>query len=738
MSILRQLSVTKVFKIAESPPKADYERIAYMVPPEFSSCLSTVAVTYLLESRGFLGRHLCTTSLSLSWIQLGTDLLTLNLPTLFSDYYLYKDYCWPHYMGMELGRLLKLTSESDLAPMGCRIHAFGEASHVVTAGIRLYCIQSGLVSLDRKVSTVNGTQSNYRSNVSVSDESVLTPTNSLKILGSQSSSTSLSTNSARPPPLVLVFSRAMLCLSLTFFFIRILGQVELPPECADESTPQKQILDSTKLHYYKDIRDVHISRVHSLLLDWRGKLQDSRGDLEMQLVSQKSVVQHKQHSSSNSIQTTSTINNTCNLRNISTRLGPFLAKRRELSFLLACLEQVLCAMTIKERVEDLRTAQSLLLQSGSGGSLAIGQVGIPSLDDDNDDGDSNAPDRNRKFTPVSIGGSCGNLADALNSLPMRLAIEWLTTHHGDHLIDGLRLIALNCVLHDGLGDELYDVMSRAIIHAAGQITLPMLEALSSLGLLYPRSKLPEISSAKKSITNNHPTDSQSSIFVAQTNNSTKKSSHALTHTVAKLKLTQRQKSRYNYLHHLLQLSNWNQANRHVDRTVISPTYVYSGQHCPLVVRLLESVWSAGLLDSKFQSVKSNSSAAEQNHSDFELIAQPQLIEALKRMGLPSEVASNLGLVNLYDPTLTAAGYQHDIFFKKNRPNAPAPHPLPLVSTDQPIVVAFPGGCTYGEVAALRFVAKRRRWNLLIATSCILTSRDLLQQAGKAAMNVNSL
>ncbi|VDO77272.1 unnamed protein product [Schistosoma mattheei] len=300
------------------------------------------------------------------------------------------------------------------------------------------------------------------------------------------------------------------------------------------------------------------------------------------------------------------------------------------------------------------------------------------------------------------------------------------------------MVALNCVLHDGLGDELYDVMSRAIIHAAGQITFPMLEALSSLGLLYPRSKLPEISSAKKSITNNQTTDPQSSMFVAQTNNSTKKSSHALTHTVAKLKLTQRQKSRYNYLHHLLQLSNWNQANRHVDRTVISPTYVYSGQHCPLVVRLLESVWSAGLLDSKFQSIKSNSSSAEQNHSDFELIAQPQLIEALKRMGLSSEVASNLGLVNLCDPTLTAAGYQHDIFFKKNRLNAPAPHPLPLVSTDQPIVVAFPGGCTYGEVAALRFVAKRRRWNLLIATSCILTSRDLLQQAGKAAMNVNSL
>ncbi|CAH8568226.1 unnamed protein product [Schistosoma turkestanicum] len=765
MSVLRHLSVSKVFKIAESPPKADYERIAYMIPPEFSSCLSvikhcevdqsknikrtrliifvpkeTVAMTYLLESRGFLGQHLCTASLSLSWIQLDTDLLTLNMPTLFPDFYLYKDYCWPHHMGMELGRLLKLTSENDLAPMGCRIHAFGEASRVVAAGIRLYCIQSGLVNMVRKASNTDYSQSNYRNNVSVLDEGSLTSTNSRS-----SSSTSLPT-SARPPPLVLIFSRDLdyitpLLVPMTFEaliheVIGIeLGQVELPPECADDSTPQKQILDSAKLHYYKDIRDVHISRVHSLLLDWRGKLQDSRGDLEMQLVSHKPHSQQKQYSSSNLNQNISSTNHTHNLRNISTRLGPLLAKRRELSFLLACLEQVLCTMTRKERVEDLRTAQSLLLQSGSGGTLAVGQVGIPSIDNDSD---SDISDRKRKFPPVSIGGSCGNLSDDLNSLPMRLAIEWLTTHHGDHLIDGLRLIALNCVLHDGLGDELYEVMRRAVMHAAGQITFPMLEALCSLGLLCPRSKFPEVSSTKTSIVNNHFIDPQSSMFLVQTDDSTKKSTHALSRTVAKLKLTQQQKSRYNYLHHLLQLSNWKQANRHVDRTIVSPTYVYSGQHCPLVVRLLESIWSASLLDSKFQSVKSDSSANEQNHSDFEIISQPQLIEALKRMGFSSEVASNLGLVNLCDPTLTAAGYHNDIVIKRNRLNAPAAHPLPIVSIDQPIVVAFPGGCTYGEVAALRFVARRRRWNLLIATSCMLTSRDLLQQAGQAAMNVNSL
>ncbi|CAH8668608.1 unnamed protein product [Heterobilharzia americana] len=740
MSILRQLSVTKVFKIAESPPKADYERIAYMVPSEFNSCMSVIkhcevdqlkeikrtrliifvpkeisSMTYLLESRGFLGRNVCTASLSLSWIQLDTDLVTLNLPALYPDFYLYKDYSWPHYMGMELGRLLKLTSESDLAPMGCRIHALGEASYVVAAGIRLHCIQSGLVDMDRKPSTnVNAQSSNHR-NGSVSDE-----TNSLQMLDSRSSSSaSLSGASFRVPPLVLIFSRDLdyitpFLVPMTFEaliheVIGIeLGQVELPLESVDETTPQKQVLDSTKLQYYKDTRDVHISRVHSLLLDWRGKLQDSRGDLEMQLVSHTPVIRHSesmQYQSPNSHHTTNNSTNTENhkLRNISTRLGPLLAKKRELSFLLACLEQVLNAMTRVERVEDLRTAQTLLLQSGSGGALAMAESGIPSADDD----DSNI-DRKRKFTPVSPGSGCGNLADDINSIPMRLSMEWLTTYHGDHLIDGLRLLALNCVLHDGLGEGLYDVMCRAVMHAAGQITFPMLDALRSLGLMHPRSKPSELSSSKQTPANTHAAvEAESNASISRANNSTKRSGQPLSNAVTKLKLSNKHKSSYN---------NRCQANRHVDRTIVSPTYVYSGQHCPIVVRLVESIWSAGLMESKFQSVKSNAYPSEQKHSDFELIDQPQLTEALKHMGLSNEVASNLGLINLCDPSLTAAGYQNDMFLTKNRPNAPMARPLPLVSTDQPVVVAFPGGCTYGEVAALRFVAARRRWNLLIATS----------------------
>ncbi len=56
-----------------------------------------------------------------------------------------------------------------------------------------------------------------------------------------------------------------------------------------------------------------------------------------------------------------------------------------------------------------------------------------------------------------------------------------------------------------------------------------------------------------------------------------------------------------------------------------------------------------------------------------------------------------------------------------------------VSHGQTVVVAFVGGCTYAEVAALRFAAQRRCWRLLIATSQILSTRSIIQQVGQAVM-----
>lgn len=53
------------------------------------------------------------------------------------------------------------------------------------------------------------------------------------------------------------------------------------------------------------------------------------------------------------------------------------------------------------------------------------------------------------------------------------------------------------------------------------------------------------------------------------------------------------------------------------------------------------------------------------------------------------------------------------------------------SHGQTVVVAFVGGCTYAEVAALRFAATRRCWRLLIATSQILSTKSLIHQVGQA-------
>ncbi|KER18267.1 hypothetical protein T265_16175, partial [Opisthorchis viverrini] len=95
------------------------------------------------------------------------------------------------------------------------------------------------------------------------------------------------------------------------------------------------------------------------------------------------------------------------------------------------------------------------------------------------------------------------------------------------------------------------------------------------------------------------------------------------------------------------------------------------------------------------------------------------------------------MMSFADPLLAVAGYQSEILKSARRPLAPLAQPLPLLSANQPVVVVFPGGCTYGEVAALRFAAARRRWQLLIVTSCLITSRELLQQAGQAVVTTSN-
>ncbi|KAF6778663.1 hypothetical protein AHF37_01936 [Paragonimus kellicotti] len=460
-----------------------------------------------------------------------------------------------------------------------------------------------------------------------------------------------------------------------------------------------------------------------MLESWRNSLQDTRSGLELQLATRRPSTDTLSMTTNNSN------NYVADLKQLGSQVGPLIAKRRELSFLLLVLEHILHEMTECERIEDLRAAQTILLRSGSGESLAMVTGTVPSQSDE----DQNNPS---KSVAPAAGGPCGTAADDLSSMPLRLAMEWISTHHGDRLIDGIRMAALACVTHDGLADETYSIIHRAVLHAVGQTAYPMLHALRCLRILAPRGRFVRHSLSGAVTTTASDDDSgggSGDVKIASSRN--------LSAKVARLALTQRRKSAYNRLHHLLHLSHQCQTNRRIDQSPVSPSYVYAGQHCPVVVRLTEVVWASSLLDSSVAKQPNNSAGSTRMSTvhtmDTELIHRKQLVSALKLLGLPDTASSSLGLVNFTDPSLAAAGYQHDAFELRGRLSAPAARPLPLMSVNQPVLVVFPGGCTYGEVAALRFAAARRRWNLLIATSCLLTSRDLLQQAGQDALNCDS-
>ncbi|TPP59186.1 putative vacuolar protein sorting (Vps33) [Fasciola gigantica] len=770
MSMLRKLKVMKIFKIDTLPPKKDYEKIAYILPPTPDSVniiakhydvdaaheikrmrlvifvpQETQDVRYLLESKGLSGNQICVTELSLGWISLDNDLASLNLPVLYADYFLYGDYTWPHFMGTQLGELLQLACDSELAPLGCRVHALGEAATVVASGVRLHCIRSGLV---KRVSQVR-LDTTPRANKS-SDHLHRWGSQS-SVNSSQDTSSSDTTNTTRPPPLVIVFSRDLdyvtpLLLPMTFEaliheIIGIdLGIVTISDPSSNEPGPQKQFLSGSKMHYYKDARDVHIAHICTLLNQWRTSLQEKKTSLETELAGR---------SVTGPFATGESVHE---LKALSAQVGPLLAQRRELTLLLLALEKVMDALTRRERVEDVRAAQTLLLRSGSGGSLALAQSQSVVSADDTGSQISHvlSPNQSSESKHTAAGGNCGTIADDLNSVPLRLVMEWLSTYRGDRLIDGIRLASLASVTHDGLADETYNILHRAILHAAGQIAFPMLLALRKLKLLAPRSAYLSIGAQMdpkhppllENGLGSPPTTTAASAHSAGSSSIQSVSKSALSAAVARLGLITKRKSLYNRLHHLLKLSHAGQTNRPVNQPPVSPTYVYSGQHCPVVVRLAESIWATSLFPSSASSTSVSSHTGPEILSDLtksgsrttdpELLTKSQLISALKLLGIPEQAASNLGLVSFADPSLAAAGYQTEQFNHMHRLNAPMAKPLPCLASEQPVIVVFPGGCTYGEVAALRFVAARRRWHLLIATSALLTSRDLLQQAGQAA------
>ncbi|KAA3674577.1 uncharacterized protein DEA37_0005855 [Paragonimus westermani] len=707
MAVLRKLSITKLFKVDDLPPKGDFSRIVYLLPSTYASVVLISKHCKVDETNGiqrtrlvvFVPKevlfHLCGTVKNQSQI----DQLLFVISTLDLQFP-----CNRHVLFLS------------------QVHAFGEAAEAVASGIRLHCIRSGLVTVPYSSAqpfsrTPHMKKMGSADAVSQSSMCPVTPTNVLQ-----------------PPPLVIIFSRdwdyvTPMLVPMTFEaliheVIGIeLGVVELPESVCSDKGLRKQVLHSDKLFCYKEVRNMHISRVHTMLESWRNSLQDTRSGLELQLATRRP--------STNTLSTTVSNNSNyvADLKQLGSQVGPLIAKRRELSFLLLVLEHILHAMTECERIEDLRAAQTILLRSGSGEGLAMVTGTMPSQSDE----DQNNP---LKSVPPAAGGPCGTAADDLGSMPLRLAMEWISTHHGDRLIDGIRMAALACVTHDGLADEAYSIIHRAVLHAVGQTAYPMLHALRCLRILAPRSRFARPSPS--GIATNTASDDDSGGGSGDVKNASSASSRNLSAKVVRLSLIHRRKSAYNRLHHLLHLSHYCQTNRRIDQSPVSPSYVYAGQHCPVVVRLTEVVWASSLLDSPMEKQPNNptdSSRTGTTHSvDTELIHRKQLVSALKLLGLPDTASSSFGLVNFTDPSLAAAGYQHDAFELRGRLTAPAARPLPLMSVNQPVLVVFPGGCTYGEVAALRFAAARRRWNLLIATSCLLTSRDLLQQAGQDALN----
>nr|VZI21532.1 unnamed protein product [Spirometra erinaceieuropaei] len=555
MKFLSTLNVCKVYKIQKLPPEASLDRLVYVIPPNRRSLevivehaevdkqnrikrtrlvvfvpKQTVAVQYLLESRGLLGGDLQTAGLSFGWIPLESDLFSLNLPELYTEYFLHGDTSWTYHFGQMLGQLLQEVLGPSESLEDINLYALGSAAQATAAGLKSFLLSSGKT----------------------------------------------------PPP------------------------------------------------------------------------RPSKDDGEKRVVQRPLVL---------------------------------LFSRSE--------SAVMRKMTKEERVEDLISAQVAILQSGSGGALAV-----PSGREGTVFGRQRPNDLDT-MPPEAATGSC---AEDPTCQPVRLALEWLSTNQGNKLTDAVRLLCLLSLTHDGLGEELYESVHLAIEHTVGFSVYPLLHALRRLKLLSSRkdfSTLPESNNKGSQLSL---TQSSAEKLVAS----------------ATGRLINRRKSTYNRLHRLFHLSLGSQACLTPDKPAVSPTYVFGGQHVPLVVRLAESLWASGLVNIR----SSNDFTASTRTTNPlltgpELLSRDELTQALSLLPIDKESAKTAGSI----PLAT----------KETATDAPSRPTTQCTSHGQHVLVVFVGGCTYAEVAALRFAAQRRCWHLLIATSQMLSSRSIIQQIGAAVV-----
>ncbi|VDO01074.1 unnamed protein product [Rodentolepis nana] len=141
MHFLSSLGVKKIFKIQELPPEASFSRLVYVISPTRNSVQTvldhaevdrkaqikrtkliafvpkhTVAMKSILESSGALGNDLQIADLSFGWIPIDVDLISLNLPEAFTNYFLHGDTAWPYHFGQMLGHVLETVLPDGQSP----------------------------------------------------------------------------------------------------------------------------------------------------------------------------------------------------------------------------------------------------------------------------------------------------------------------------------------------------------------------------------------------------------------------------------------------------------------------------------------------------------------------------------------------------------------------------------------------------------------------------------------------
>ncbi|KAL3317567.1 Vacuolar protein sorting-associated protein 33B [Cichlidogyrus casuarinus] len=528
------------------------------------------------------------------------------------------------------------------------IHYFGFTAEAVVAGIRASCSEKNSLA-DRRRNSV---------------------------ISLASTSSAHSEKQFEPPPLVIVFSRDLdyvtaLLLPLTFEALINevmnvdLGVVDLPADKISSGMAKKLQLNQINAKYYKLVRDQTMGHIVDILVAQRALLEDEKNNISLHLTSIK-------HSASSS----SDVNH---LSVVNSSLAPLLSCRRDLNALSICLEEIMETFTVRDRVEDWRTAQQSILESATGMPLQPG---------------AKASEFKKSRTKT--------LGDDLNSSPMKLVYECIACNHGDNVGLALRLLCLISVTHDGLEQRLYDHVQTALLHAAGPSIMKVLIGLKHARLLQVRkaSYDQEEESEEKS---------EESPNASRLDRLTKVASNLKTNPFLR-------RSNYNRVHQLLRLSSTEQIKASSEGAkAVNASYVFGGEHTPLVVKLTESVWA----HSTHQGL-ANGNAFD---GDLNVVPLTKLKEAM--MCLPVKKASieTLGSVSLQSDPLEEPGMQKVITGKVP----------PCNMRNQAVLVVMAGGCTYAEVSALRSVAKRRHWDLLVATSHMIGSRDLVHLANKHAL-----